>query len=82
MKKISLFIVLRILILSLAAFLRLYHLDSLTSPYWEEAALAYDSYSLLKTGQDHHGNDWPIVAFESFGDSKVHFYFYSALPFI
>ena len=52
------------------------------SPYWEEAALGYDAYSILKTGKDHHGNTLPIVAFESFGDFKPSLYFYAAVPSI
>jgi hypothetical protein len=52
------------------------------SLYWEEVALGYDAYSILKTGKDHHGNAWPIVAFESFGDWKPSLYFYTLVPFI
>ncbi len=50
------------------------------SPYWEEAAIGYDAYSILKTGRDHHGQAWPIVAFTSFGDYKPSLYFYSVVP--
>lgn len=52
------------------------------SLYWEEIALGYDSYSILQTGKDHHGNLLPIVAFESFGDWKPSLYFYYLVPFI
>jgi hypothetical protein len=52
------------------------------SPYWEEVALGYDAYSIEQTGKDHHGNAWPIVAFESFGDWKPSLYFYSMIPFV
>jgi len=69
-------------ILFLATYLRFYHLSSLTSPYWEEVALGYDAYSILKTGADHHGNFLPLVAFESFGDYKPSLYFYSLVPSI
>lgn len=64
-------------------FLRGWHLT--TNPpalYWEEAALGYDAYSILKTGHDHHGHAWPVVAFESFGDWKPSLYFYAIVPFI
>jgi len=65
----------------LAAVLRFYHLGSNPpSPYWEEAALGYDAYSILKTGKDFHGNSWPLVAFESFGDYKPSLYFYATVP--
>lgn len=50
------------------------------SLYWEEAALGYDAYSILKTGKDYHGNSFPIVAFPSFGDYKPSLYFYAAVP--
>lgn len=52
------------------------------SPYWEEAALGYDAYSLLLTGLDHHGRPWPVVALESFGDYKPTGYVYALIPFI
>lgn len=72
-----------ITILGLAVFLRFYKVTSFPpAPYWEEAALGYDAYSILKTGKDHHGNAWPIVAFESFGDWKPSGYFYAQIPFI
>jgi len=50
--------------------------------YWEEVALGYDGYSIWKTGADHHGNPWPLVAFESFGDWKPSLYFYVVAPFV
>lgn len=70
------------LVLLLAAVVRFYRLGSHTSPYWEEAALGYDAYSIWKTGRDHHGHRLPIVAFESFGDWKPSLYFYAASPFV
>jgi len=77
----SLRLLLLSLILVLASFLRLSSLDTLPpSPYWEEVALGYDAYSILKTGKDHHGNPWPVVAFESFGDWKPSLYFYTVVP--
>lgn len=50
--------------------------------YWEEVALGYDAYSIWETGADHHGNPFPLVAFESFGDWKPSLYFYAASPFV
>lgn len=71
------------LLLILAFFLRsLGNQQSPPSPYWEEVALGYDAYSLAETGRDHHGNPWPLTAFESFGDWKPSLYFYAALPFV
>ncbi|MFC1654145.1 ArnT family glycosyltransferase [Patescibacteria group bacterium] len=67
----------------LAAVIRTYKVDSFPpSLYWEEAALGYDSYSIVKTGKDYHGNTLPIVSFPSFGDHKPSLYFYVAAPFI
>lgn len=69
--------------LVISFFLRVVALSSVPpSPYWEEAAIGYDAYSILKTGRDHHGNIFPIVAFESFGDFKPSLYFYSVVPFV
>lgn len=70
-----------IAILILSAMVRLWHL-SLLPLYWEEAALGYDAYSILKTGKDYHNNNLPIVAFPSFGDYKPSLYFYATVPFI
>lgn len=70
-----------VIILLLAGILRFYHLSSNPpSPYWEEAAIGYDAYSILKTGKDFHGHSWPLIAFESFGDYKPSFYFYATVP--
>ncbi len=72
-----------ILIILLAAFLRLYKLDqNPPSPYVEEVALGYDAYSILKTGRDHHGNFMPLVAFQSYGDYKPSLYFYTLVPVV
>lgn len=72
-----------IVLLGAALAIRLFHLtQSPPSPYWEEAALGYDAYSILVTGKDHHGNPWPVIAFESFGDWKPSGYFYALLPSI
>jgi 4-amino-4-deoxy-L-arabinose transferase-like glycosyltransferase len=70
-------------ILIVASSLRLCGLTKFPpSLYWEEVALGYDAYSILETGKDHHGNSFPIVAFESFGDWKPALYFYTIVPFI
>lgn len=64
----------------LALFLRFYKLDQFPlSLYWEEAALGYDAYSILKTGADFHGQKFPLVAFKSFGDYKPSGYFYTTV---
>lgn len=68
--------------LLIGSFVRFYQLGNLVSPYWEEAALGYDAYSISQTGKDHHGNAWPLVAFESFGDWKPAAYFYAVAIFV
>lgn len=83
LNKINKKIFLVIIIFLLAIFLRFYKLTSNPpSLYWEEAALGYDAYSILKTGKDFHGNSFPLVAFESFGDWKPSLYFYALVPSI
>lgn len=72
-----------VLAVAMAIFLRVFNLMQVPpSLYWEEAALGYDAYSIAQTGKDHHGNAWPLVAFESFGDWKPSLYFYSIVPFV
>jgi 4-amino-4-deoxy-L-arabinose transferase-like glycosyltransferase len=72
-----------IAIVAIAIFLRTVGLTySPPSLYWEEVALGYDAYSLSQTGRDHHGNWWPVVALESFGDWKPAGYVYALLPLV
>jgi 4-amino-4-deoxy-L-arabinose transferase-like glycosyltransferase len=70
------------LIIVLASVLRLYHLNSnppgLT---WDEAALGYNTYSLLKTGRDEYGTFLPLNL-KSFGDYKPAVYAYIDIPFV
>lgn len=71
-----------ILILILAALLRLVALDKFPSGLnADEAAIGYNAYSLLETGRDEHGVSWPLV-FRSFDDYKPPLYFYLVLPFV
>jgi 4-amino-4-deoxy-L-arabinose transferase-like glycosyltransferase len=73
--------ILLILIFILAFVLRTFNLTkSPPSLYWEEVALGYDAYSLLKTGKDHRGNSWPIVYIESYKDYKPPLYVYLTIP--
>jgi 4-amino-4-deoxy-L-arabinose transferase-like glycosyltransferase len=77
MKKtfISLFI-----ILTIAAGLRFYQLGSVPpSPDWDEAALGYNAYSILKTGRDEYGNFLPL-SIRSFDDYKPPLYVYITVP--
>jgi 4-amino-4-deoxy-L-arabinose transferase-like glycosyltransferase len=69
-----------ILILCLAAFLRFYQITNVPpSTQWDETAIGYNAYSILKTGRDEYGNFLPLV-FKSFGDYKPGLYIYLTVP--
>ncbi len=71
-----------VLILILAAILRLWNLDHAPNGLnADEAAIGYNAYSLLQTGRDEHGVSWPLE-FRSFDDFKPPVYFYIVLPFV
>lgn len=77
MKK-SLLILLAILVV--AAGLRFYKLgDVPVSPDWDEAALGYNAYSILKTGRDEYGTRFPLTL-RSFDDYKPPLYVYLTVP--
>ncbi len=66
-----------------AFFLRTYHVS--TNPpalSWDEVAIGYNAYSILKTGRDEHGRFFPLDAFASYGDYKPPLAVYSAVPFV
>ncbi len=48
---------------------------------WDEAALGYNAFSILKTGRDEYGKFLPII-FKSFGDYKPGLYIYLCIPFV
>ncbi|MEK7166528.1 MAG: glycosyltransferase family 39 protein, partial [Patescibacteria group bacterium] len=69
-----------IIIILLAAFLRLYKLGiNPPSLDWDETSLGYNAYSILKTGKDEFGRQWPI-SIRSFEDYKPAFYAYATIP--
>lgn len=69
-----------ITILLVAAGLRIVLLDRRPAGFtWDEAALGYNAYSLLKTGRDEYGKVLPVVL-KSFGDYKPGLYAYFAVP--
>lgn len=69
-----------IIILLLAAVLRFWQLGAVpVSPDWDEAALGYNAYSILKTGRDEFGVFLPRVL-RSFDDFKPPLYAYLAIP--
>lgn len=77
MKKI---IVLFITVVGIALFLRFWHLGAVPiSPNWDEAALGYNAYALLKTGKDEYGIPFPFVL-RSFGNYTPALYSYLAVP--
>lgn len=83
MKRVKFHFISLFFVLIVAGVLRLYHLDqNPPAPYWEEAAIGYDAYSIAKTGRDFHGNFLPLLAFPSFGDFKPSGYFYATVPFV
>ncbi len=47
----------------------------------DEAALGYNAYSLIETGKDEWGVNYPLV-FKSFSDYKPGLYVYLAIPFV
>jgi 4-amino-4-deoxy-L-arabinose transferase-like glycosyltransferase len=69
-----------IIALLLGSVLRLYQLGILPNALtWDEAALGYNAYSIIKTGRDEFGKFLPLV-FKSFGDYKPGLYVYLAIP--
>ena len=64
----------------LAAILRLYQLGKIPlSLEWDEVALGYDAYSILKTGRDQFGQFLPVT-FRSLDDYKPPLYEYLTVP--
>lgn len=69
-----------VLIFVLALFLRLFKLGQVPVGFlWDEAALGYNAYSILKTGRDEYGKFLPVI-FKSFGDYKPGLYVYLTVP--
>ncbi len=67
-------------IIILATALRFWQLGSVPpSPDWDEAALGYNAYSVLKTGRDEYG-EWFPLSLRSFDDYKPPLYMYLAIP--
>lgn len=70
------FLILALIITILGFLLRLWYLGSVPpSLNWDEAALGYNAYSILKTGRDEYGKFLPLIL-KSFGDYKPAFYVY------
>lgn len=73
-KKLRIIIITGIILL--AIFLRLYKIDKVPPGLsWDETAIGYNAYSILETGKDEYGVDFPLL-FKSFDDYKLPGYFY------
>lgn len=69
-------------IIILATVLRIVNLS--TNPpglNWDEVSMGYSAYSILETGKDEWGVDFPIL-FRSYGEWKSPVYIYLIVPFI
>lgn len=72
--------VLLVLILLLAAFLRLWELDKIPpSLFGDEVDVGYQAYSILKTGKDYMGQPLPVY-FHSLSEWRAPLFLYSAVP--
>lgn len=80
MKAVTTRIPLIFLIFLVALIVRVWRLDYLPVGFTpDEASFGYDAYSLITTGKDQWGNQWPLVL-KSFGDGKLPLYAYLAIP--
>lgn len=71
------------IILLFAAILRFSFLGSIPAGFTpDEASQGYTAYSLLQTGQDEWGINWPLTSFRSFADYKAPLQTYLMIPSI
>jgi 4-amino-4-deoxy-L-arabinose transferase-like glycosyltransferase len=72
-----------LLILLLAASLRLYKLGQISPPGFnqDEAVNAWNAWCLLKTGKDYTGVSWPVFYVRNVGGNSSSLYVYMLLPF-
>jgi 4-amino-4-deoxy-L-arabinose transferase-like glycosyltransferase len=72
-----------LLILLLAASLRLYKLGQISPPGFnqDEAVNAWNAWCLLKTGKDQTGASWPVFYLHTLGSNNTPLYIYSMIPF-
>lgn len=67
-------------VILIAAVIRFWELGNIPpSLDWDEAALGYNAYSILKTGRDEYGTWFPLTL-RSFDDYKPPLYMYLAVP--
>lgn len=75
MNKIKIMLVL-MLIITVALIVRTYQIDKVPpSLNIDESSEGYNAFSLLNTGKDRYGQDWPIL-FRSFGSFQAPLYTY------
>ncbi len=77
--KISKIIIILILIIMVASFLRIFKLNDVPL-YGDELTMVYDSYSILKTGHDSTGDFLPLTF--KMGAGRPGGYIYFQLPFV
>ena len=71
-----------LVIILLAAILRIYKIDQVPpSLSWDEAANGYNAYTIANYGRDEHGKYFPAY-FRSFGDDKHPIHIYLTAPFV
>lgn len=63
-----------------AIFIRISKIGQIPAGFYaDEAAIAYNGYSILQTGMDEYGKKWPMI-FRSFGEYKTPTYSYLLMP--
>jgi len=69
-----------ILIILLATFLRFWQLGQTPKGFYcDEASLGYSAFSIMKTGKDEFGKDFPLL-FRSFSTFQAPIYIYLLIP--
>lgn len=67
----------------LALLVRLYKLGVIPNGFFfDEATIAYQSYSLLMTGHDTWGSTWPLFSFKDYGEYILPLGIYGQIPFV
>lgn len=80
MVKKSLYLILLSIVILVAFALRVYKITSIPpSLNWDETSIAYNAYSILKTGKDEWGEATPLH-FKSFGEYKLPAQIYGSIP--
>ena len=71
-----------LIILTIATFLRLWHLNQVPPElFGDELDVGYQAYSILKTGKDLQGNFLPVYL-QSLSEFRAPLFIYSAVPFV